>query len=51
MNDKRIEAAERMADALEDILYTEYTAEDLREANDAWQAYVEVAAQCEEEAD
>lgn len=36
-------AAERLANAAEDILHTVYTAEDWKKLADAWQAYVDVA--------
>lgn len=36
-------AAERLANAAEDILHTEYSALDWEELVNAWQAYVDVA--------
>ena len=39
-----VRAAERLANAAEDILHIEYTITDWEEFRDAWQDYVEVAA-------
>lgn len=39
-----IKAAERLANAAEDILHTEYTLKDWEEFAHAWQAYVEAAS-------
>lgn len=42
---------ERMADAVEDILHTEYTLEEWEELRNAWQAYVEIAPSEEDSSD
>jgi hypothetical protein len=44
-------AAERLANAAEDILHTEHTAKDWEEFLNAWQAYVDVAPEEEDNID
>ncbi len=50
MSTELAEAAERLANAAENILHTEYTLEDWDELGKAWQHYVDVVAESEADA-